>query len=799
MRMRNLHPLEYSGDSNRRGSVASGNLNLNPLHAKYKGIISTPGYCKFSAWKRETEIPKQTFSSFILGSLVNQPTNKVWIRDISTGRTQTYQQARTNVEKIKQGLYVHGLKEGSVVCMWTTNFSEYWLVCLAAWELGAAIMPVNCLISLDKLEAQLKETETACIVCDELNVEDAVNLKSRIDSLKKIFIIEQDACTPAPDGVQSVQELMKEETMAKITIKPPSLDKDPIYYVWTVSGDEPVLVQHTNRSMLAQMFSPQGSSNHWLDQVQGDTVLGGCWFFHTSGLYSFALSAVHGISLYVLSDYSDENLLAGLSDPAISTAVLYPWQLRMLSQSPLVDKYDLSHLRLLITGGSLLGQTIKIDLLEKLPNIKFIRESYGLKETGFLTLTYTKDKSKQMNKVEVPDDHQLVVGLPNMWTVVKVVDRVSGNPVTGPDVQGELCVKTCQLMCGYRGRQGNATDAEGFFHTGDLGFYDKDGAIHFVEQISNLISFWMYEVSPSVLESRLLSHSAVVDAAVVGIHDKENGQIPRGFVVLKSGHEETEENLTNFLESRLQDHERLRGGLHYIQHIPRDENWKVVRPLLQQFIPPPRIEGDNGPSEVDPGQVMELPEASPRSRRASEAVAALLNPQEKSLQHMEPQDTYGMRSRSRRGSQENILGVEEEVGHKNQQEGAGANDKEEEKGEGEELQFWLPVSVSTRYIEKQLLQHPAVKDVAVRGVKVQGIGQVPRAYIAFESGAGIPGEEIACWANNKLAWHHRLFGGLVVTERLGRDSEGSLLVNLDTLDRGVVAQHVFSPLNHPAP
>ena len=67
----------------------------------------------------------------------------------------------------------------------------------------------------------------------------------------------------------------------------------------------------------------------------------------------------------------------------------------------------------------------------------------------------------------------------------------------------------------------------------------------------------MYEIAPSVLESRLLSHASVVDAAVVAIPDKENGQIPRGFVVLKAGHEETEENLINFLESRLQDHERL--------------------------------------------------------------------------------------------------------------------------------------------------------------------------------------------------------------------------------------------------
>ena len=109
-------------------------------------------------------------------------------------------------------------------------------------------------------------------------------------------------------------------------------------------------------------------------------------------------------------------------------------------------------------------------------------------------------------------------------------------------------------------------------------------------QISNLISFWMYEISPSVLESRLLSHTSVADAAVVSIPDKENGQIPRGFVVLKSGHEETEENLINFLESRLQDHERLRGGLLYLQQIPRDENWKVVKSVLQAIKPPSKFE-----------------------------------------------------------------------------------------------------------------------------------------------------------------------------------------------------------------
>ena len=130
----------------------------------------------------------------------------------------------------------------------------------------------------------------------------------------------------------------------------------------------------------------------------------------------------------------------------------------------------------------------------------------------------------------------------------------------------------------------------------------------------------MYEVSPSILEARLLdSGNQILDAAVVGIPNQDNGQVikpryrikitmtykiilasalsyldsiqlheiqvPRAFVVLRPGFEETEENLTNLLESRLEDHERIRGGLFFVQDIPRDENWKIRRNVLVAFQP----------------------------------------------------------------------------------------------------------------------------------------------------------------------------------------------------------------------
>ena len=125
-------------------------------------------------------------------------------------------------------------------------------------------------------------------------------------------------------------------------------------------------------------------------QIVGDCILCGNWFFHFTGFHSFSLSAIHGLTMYFLSEYSDNDLLTALADLAISNAVLVPWQgrhythveknspnvifqVQMLSQSATVEIFDLSHLKVLITGGTILGPTIGRELLERLPNIRFIR------------------------------------------------------------------------------------------------------------------------------------------------------------------------------------------------------------------------------------------------------------------------------------------------------------------------------------------------------------------------------------------------------------------------------------------
>ena len=643
-----------------------------------------------------------------------------------------------------------------MLCLWCSNHPHFWLLCLAAWECGAATLAVNCLIPGERLEEQLREVDAKLLVCDALNLEEGLEVKNRGGVAQVVVIGMEEG---GQIGATRVEELLaKEKEVRGSACHAWDWDTSALSLSYTSRDGRSRVVQHTNKSLTFQVFGPKGTSNHWFDQFIGDTFFCGNWFFHFTGLQAFALSAVQGLGMFSLSDYSDRALLGALQQHSIANAVLYPWQIRMLCQSPVLQEFDLSSLKALVSGGAILGPTARLEILDRLPGLRGVRQAYGMKETGLLTFTYPRvEKSRGVGGVEVPDDHLMPLGLPNMWTSFKVVDRLSGQPVCGPDTQGELCVKTPQLFLGYKGGQEDIVDSEGYFHTGDLGYYDKDGVIHFVEQISSLISFWMYEVAPSVLESRLISHGSVVDAAVIAVPDKENGHVPRGFVVLKPGHEETEENLINFLESRLQDHERLRGGLYYIPQIPRDENWKVAKLLLQQFEPPSKGQDQGGQLSLCP-----LPDSlqagSPRARRAAEAAVSLLRPGAAAL----PEEIFGMKSRSRRGSHDNVLdadhgkrldgGSEEDfeeeaetrspppllvVGRpagENEREPTKAATKKKEKGEQMNraemkksessgkissddrapLEYWVPVVVHPSHLEGLVGAHPGVAKVLFR-------------------------------------------------------------------------------------
>jgi acyl-CoA synthetase (AMP-forming)/AMP-acid ligase II len=146
---------------------------------------------------------------------------------------------------------------------------------------------------------------------------------------------------------------------------------------------------------------------------------------------------------------------------------------------------------------------------------------------------------------------------------------------------GEICVKSKQMISKNRNLSivtRNAFTIDGFFKTGDAGYYDKDGLLYVECRVNELIYCGNEEIMPLSLETILLKHSSVKDVAVIGVSDPKYGEIARAFVVLHQRQSVTEKILLDYIEMR---GKQLRGGIIFVDSIPKTARSKANRIALR--------------------------------------------------------------------------------------------------------------------------------------------------------------------------------------------------------------------------
>ena len=167
--------------------------------------------------------------------------------------------------------------------------------------------------------------------------------------------------------------------------------------------------------------------------------------------------------------------------------------------------------------------------------------------------------------------------LPN--TLARIIDTETGADL-GPNERGEVWVCGPHIMVGYLNNTeatAASIDAEGWYHTGDIGYADEDGYFYIVDRIKELIKYKGYQVAPAELEALLLSHSAIADAAVIPSPDEEAGEIPKAFVVLKQ--EISPEEIMKFVAEAVAPHKKIRK-VEIVDEIPKSASGKILRRIL---------------------------------------------------------------------------------------------------------------------------------------------------------------------------------------------------------------------------
>lgn len=172
----------------------------------------------------------------------------------------------------------------------------------------------------------------------------------------------------------------------------------------------------------------------------------------------------------------------------------------------------------------------------------------------------------------------------------KVVNPESGR-TCGPNEHGELWFRGKHIMKGYLANAkatAETIDADGWLHSGDIGYYDEKKHFFLVDRLKELIKYKGFQVPPAQLEGILLGHPAVRDAAVIGIPDAFCGELPTAFVVKQPNVKVTEKELIDFVTSKVTEYKRLRGGLQFIAMIPRNPNGKILRRQLRKLTTVPQ-------------------------------------------------------------------------------------------------------------------------------------------------------------------------------------------------------------------
>lgn len=166
---------------------------------------------------------------------------------------------------------------------------------------------------------------------------------------------------------------------------------------------------------------------------------------------------------------------------------------------------------------------------------------------------------------------------------LKIVSNGSEVPV---GQEGEICLRGPNIFKGYYQNPSATAEAlaDGWFRTGDIGYVDASGNLFLTDRFKELIKYNGFQVAPTQLEGLLLGHPAVDDVAVIGVYSRERAtELPRAYIVLSKGYEagqKVEKEIMQWIEGKVAPHKRLRGGLRFVEAIPKSTAGKILRRIL---------------------------------------------------------------------------------------------------------------------------------------------------------------------------------------------------------------------------
>ncbi|XP_010928652.1 4-coumarate--CoA ligase 2 isoform X2 [Elaeis guineensis] len=489
------------------------------------------------------------------------------IIDGATGEVHTYADVHLAASRVSAGLHRLGVGQGHVIMILLRNSPEYVLAFLGVSFRGAVATTANPFYTADEIHKQAAASGARLIITESAHVH-----KVRAFAAERGITI---VCVDdPPEGCHHFSELLQsyEGDLPDVEIHPDDVVALP-YSSGTTGLPKGVMLTH--RGLITSVAQQMDGDNPNLYYHKEDVILCVLPLFHIYSLNSLLLCALRvGAALLIMRKFEVVAMLELVQRFRVTIAPFVPPIVVEITKSPLMDSYDLSSIRMLVSGAAPMGKDLEDKLRAKIPNAKF-GQGYGMTEVGVLSmnLAFAKEPFKTKSGA--------------CGTVVRNAEMKIVDPETGASLgrkqPGEICIRGAQIMKGYLNdpeATKNTIDKEGWLHSGDIGYVDDDDEIFIVDRLKELIKYKGFQVAPAELEAMLITYPNIIDAAVVPMKDELAGEVPVAFVVRKAGSEITEDEIKQCISKQVVYYKRIKK-VFFTEAIPKAPTGKILRKVLR--------------------------------------------------------------------------------------------------------------------------------------------------------------------------------------------------------------------------
>ncbi len=530
----------------------------------------------------DVEIPEMSLYQRLIEPITEEHRGKLALVNPMTGQELTFGDVRDQVDHVAAWFANKGIGPGDSVGLALPTCPEYVTSFHGIARAGAAASPMNVQYAPREFAEQLTMTRSKYVITHVMLMKNVVAAAQQAGIPMQNVIIVGDippGAVPEPSPFTPYTELTScTEPLPPENVTDPKTHVVALPLSSGIGGEmKPVMLTHYN--LVAEMTMLYTS----LDMEANHTLVSFLPFSHVyalSGSMNFALSEF-GLNV-TMPVFDPVAYLDAVQKYKATLLFIVPSVGSLLASNPLVDDYDLSSVRLIISGAAPLSQELGDAIATRLNAV--VLQGYGMTECSPVTHVMLP----QMENVSC---ETCGPGLRNLD--YRVVDPATGQDVTVPEQgesePGELWVRGPNIMIGYLDHPeatAEIIDPEGFLHTGDLVKVDARGVIRIVGRTKELIKNSGFQVAPAELETVLKTHPAVEDAGVYGVamNDGTGNESPYALIQLKPGQKATPIDMIKHLNPQVAKYKFLRS-VTFVDKIPRDGDGKIIRSQLPALGP----------------------------------------------------------------------------------------------------------------------------------------------------------------------------------------------------------------------